>query len=73
MSIKFTRAKSIANTGPYHQTFRKIWETIPEKLKESCTSAELAMIVDLAYAQNNLGKKEEWIEMKPHLEAIPSH
>lgn len=64
MSIKFDKTKKLAKTGEYHQTFRKLWDALPESLKAKLTSSELATVIDVCYAQNNLGKKEMWNEMK---------
>lgn len=46
MNIKLQKAKKLADTGAYHQTWNSILAAMPDSLKERCTAMEVAMIAD---------------------------
>lgn len=65
MSIKQTRAQSLALIGRAPLTFAAIWAAIPEPVKARCTAAELAGLADAMQAQHMLGHDEGYKDATP--------
>lgn len=61
--MKYSKAKRIAKIGQYGRTFNALWGKLPKELIEKSTAKNLAIIIDLMYAQKEYGHTEAWREL----------
>ena len=61
--MKYAKAKKISRVGQYHFTFKTLWGKLPQELIKKSTAKNLAIIIDLMYAQKEYGHTEAWREL----------
>jgi hypothetical protein len=56
MSIKLAKAQKLADIGKYGNTWSEVKAVLPEYLIKTCTSKQIAVIMDAMYHQHVRGK-----------------
>jgi hypothetical protein len=60
--MKYVIAKKLSQTGKFHETFRRAFQALPDKVVKTCTSRQIANIIDYGQKQKELGYAEGYRE-----------